>query len=183
MAISPKTGLCADPARPIPLETDRLRPRRVLMTALAFAQSDLDGWSGFHPNTAAGVFFQVGVSRSLVLRQPGGGYLHQNIPRLYLHVGAFGTRALVGHDAGLVYRLGSETFTRLGLTVLGQYLDGPSAAAERSYRVGPAVQLEIMHNLLLRAALLPLGTEEGPRWLAGLEYSARLLDDVLLQPR
>jgi hypothetical protein len=180
MAIHPATGLCATPTLALHPSSERLRPRRFLMTATAYLRSDLDGYGGAHPAVFPGVFLQLALTRARGVRTPEGGWLWDQIGRWYLHGGIFGGTGLVGHDVGLVVRLPHQSLTRLGLSAHGQYLDEPTPTSKRAYRVGPALHVELLHNLLFRVGWLPLGTAVGPRWMIGLEYAAGLIDDLKL---
>ncbi|MBM4353235.1 MAG: hypothetical protein FJ109_05465 [Deltaproteobacteria bacterium] len=153
-------------------------PTRLFFTAHPIVDSGFDGAAGFNPDVAAGVLLQVGLGRSQSRELAGGGVLHYGFPNCYLHAEALWSRFRVGHDVGVGYKTGSSWVSRVALTGFGQYAGETGLEDDNAtYRFGPAVQVEIYFNVILKGGWLPVGTGEGPVWFAGLTYGASLLDD------
>jgi hypothetical protein len=150
-------------------------PERFLLTGAAMLDG---GYSEVRHYFAAGGLYQVGLWRSRSRPLHDGGYIHESLPLLYLHLAGLANSEQASHELGIVVKTGYSSVSRIGLIWQGQ-VSGPDGLLEsgRTWRSGPAVQAEIYYNLILGAAWLPGGSAAGPQWLIGVQYAASLWND------
>ncbi len=157
-------------------ELGSYRPKRFMFTASALIDSDDEDATGFRAGVLGGVLFQLALTSVNTVRMRDGGLLHYGLPSFYLHVSAFLGDDRAGHDVGLVYKTGRAWPSRLGVTFMGHAVDS-MVEDELIYRAGPAIQVELYYNLILKGAWLMIGEGNGPQWITGVEYAADLLND------
>ena len=151
--------------------------RRFMFTAQALVELGPDLGRPAEIDTAVGALFQLSLTRSKARKMADGGDEHFDLPRLYLHLEAHISKQRVGHELGLVYKLGGDIFTRAAVTAYGIVWGAEQFVAKPQYRLGAAVHVELLSNLLVRAAFTPGLTAKGPSWVLGAEYAANLWSD------
>jgi hypothetical protein len=170
-------GFCGEPHIPL-TSAGGLRAQRLMMTGTALAEFAIDlPDKDAGVDVAAGVLYQLALTRSDVARLPSGGQLHYNLPRWYLHAATFVSKQRAGHDVGIVHKFNSDVVTRVGAGFYGQAWGPIDLLNDTVYLAGPSLHLEFLSNLLVQGAFLPIDTGPGPQWMVALQYAAGLWED------